>query len=381
MHTPTSKRHISLLLAAATALAVFLIWGRPTDAVMPEPTTQTDTLPMAYAENITMIRHQHYCQVDIKNPWKKGHLLHRYILVSREDSALLGTYPEGTVVYTPVSRSVVFTSAHCQLLCWLGAEDAVSGVCDKQFINIPAIRQHAEDCGDGMMPMVEKIADLHPQALLISPFENSGGYGRLEQIGIPIIETADYMETSALGRAEWMRFYGMLYGKARQADSLFHVVDSCYQALRILAHRQPEGRSFLTERLTGSTWYVPGGRSTIGTMLADANARYLWAADTHSGSLPLSFEAVIDKAADSDVWLIKSHGTAPTRNTLLSEHHGYDMFAAVRNQQVYYCNTLERPYFEEVSFRPDYLLRELILLAHPGILPADTLRYYCRMTR
>ena len=70
-----------------------------------------------------------------------------------------------------------------------------------------------------MKPDIERIIDLRADAILLSPFENSGGYGRLEQIGVPIIECADYMETSALGRAEWMKFYGLLYGKEHEADS------------------------------------------------------------------------------------------------------------------------------------------------------------------
>jgi len=139
----------------------------------------------------------------------------------------------------------------------------------------------------------------------------------------------------------------------------------------------PQGRSVLTERKTGSTWYVPGGQSTIGTMLADAHAAYAFAADNHSGSLPLSVEEVLDKAGQSDLWLIKnSTGKSITRNDLLAEYHGYKMLKAFRKGDVYVCNTSERPYFEEVSFRPDYLLRELILLSHPECLQNDTLRYY-----
>ena len=91
------------------------------------------------------------------------------------------------------------------------------------------------DCGDGMNPDMERIIDLHPDAILLSPFENSGGYGRIEKLDIPIIECADYMETSALGRAEWMCFYGLLFGAAPQADSLFAEVDSCYRRLKMRA--------------------------------------------------------------------------------------------------------------------------------------------------
>ena len=372
-----SKRSF-IITSIVAALLLAVLWK------LPRSSQESNPLPLTSEESnsslLTITPCDHYWQADIRDPWKQGRTLHRYILVDRKDSAQVKDLPDGTVVYVPIERSGVFTTAHCQLLCWLGAQDAITGVCDKKYIHIPIVQQTAVDCGDGMLPSIERIVELQPQALLVSPFENSGGFGPLEKIGIPIIETADYMETSSLGRAEWMRFYGLLYGRQRQADSLYHVVDSTYHALCRQAAAMPQGRSVLTERKTGSTWYVPGGQSTIGTMLADAHAAYAFAADNHSGSLPLSVEEVLDKAGQSDLWLIKnSTGKSITRNDLLAEYHGYKMLKAFRKGDVYVCNTSERPYFEEVSFRPDYLLRELILLSHPECLQNDTLRYYERM--
>ena len=97
----------------------------------------------------------------------------------------------------------------------LDATDRIAGVADLKYMQLPDVQQRVEkglvaDCGDSMSPDVELMAGLQPDAVWLSPFENSGGYGRLEQLGIPIIECADYMETSPLGRAEWMRFYGLL---------------------------------------------------------------------------------------------------------------------------------------------------------------------------
>lgn len=362
------KQLLVLLAAVVTASC-----NKPREASFQEEANE-----MGYAEYLSMTRHDGYWRVEIRDPWKKGRILNSYILVERKDSARVSSLPRGTVVYIPIERSVVFTAAHCQLLCWLDAADAVTGVCDKQYIHIPGLG-NPEDCGDGMMPSVEKIIELRPQALLISPFENSGGYGRLEHIGVPIVETADYMETSALGRAEWMRFYGLLYGRRQQADSLFHLVDSAYQALRNVADSRPAGRSVLTERKTGSTWYVPGGRSSMGMILHDANAAYAFADDRHSGSLPLSFETILDKAGQSDLWLIKSNEPSMTLSRLLAEYHGYAALKAFQTGEVYVCDTGKKPYFEEVSFRPDYLLREVIMLAHPDLMSSDTLRYYERI--
>ena len=216
-----------------------------------------------------------------------------------------------------------------------------------------------------MQPDVEKIIALHPEALLISPFENSGGYGKLDNLNIPIIETADYMETSPLGRAEWIKFYGLLYG-ADKADSLFAAIEKGYLSLKAQAAKLPKGLSVLTERKMGSVWYSPGGKSTMGILLKDANARYIFADDEHSGSLSLSPEQVIARGSEVDVWAFKYFGGAPlTRAQLLQEYDGYKALHCFTNPQIYEVDTSTEPYFELTSFHPEILLREFIILSHP----------------
>lgn len=343
-----------------------------------------DTLRLKYAQLLTIVKCKGYTQVKVADPWHTGKTLHTYVLVARADSAKTAHLPEGTIVYTPIERSVVFTTAHCQLLQYLHADDAITGVCDLQYILIPKVQQGARigkivDCGNGMSPMIEKIISLRPQAMLVSPFENSGGYGKLEEIGTPIIECADYMETSALGRAEWMRFYGMLFGCEHTADSLFHVVDSTYLSLSRMARQMPRGRSLLTERKTGAVWYCPGGRSTVGQMIADANGRYAFSDDRHSGSLALPFEQVLDKAGNTDVWVFKFNGSRlMSRADLLAEYHGYEGLHAFQKGEIYECNCTTTPYFEQTPFRPDFLLRDLIILLHPADKRLGKLKYYVK---
>ena len=337
-----------------------------------------DTLKLKYAENITIVRNDSCTMVVLKNPWKAGEVLHTYWLVQRGSS--LPQQLEGTgadVVSVPLQKAVVFNTAHAWLTITLGALTQVRGVADLRFMQLPAVRQRVQsgltaDCGDAMSPNIEQIIDIGADAILLSPFENSGGYGRLEKLGIPLIECADYMETSALGRAEWMKFYGILFGKEREADSLFHVVDSSYQELKAMAAQcGTEGAKaprLITEKLTGSTWYVPGGRSSVGRLIADANGSYPWADDKHSGSLALPFETVFDKAGDADVWLFNDFSDQPmTYQRLAAEYRGYPLMKAFRDRRVWYVNSLKVPYFEEVSFRPDWLLLDYIRMLHPEL--------------
>lgn len=369
-----------------------------------------DTLQMKYAELLTIVKHNDgaYTEAIIENPWKKGTTLHKYILVPkgkegdetvarlkddiRENSALqMGKACD--IVRTPLKSNVVFTAPHCQLMYELGCKNAITGVCDKDYINIPDIKERVKlsdgkastsdtdkviiDCGSSMQPDIERIIALKPEGLFISPFENSGGYGKLDKLHIPIIETADYMETSPLGRAEWMKFYGLLFKSEERSDSLFSSIEKEYLALKAEAAKLPLGLSILTERKMGSVWYVPGGKSTMGILLKDANAKYIFADDTHSGSLAYGPERILSKGTQIDVWAFKYFGgKALSKSDLLAEYEGYKALKTFNQNSIYQVDTSTQPYFELTSFHPEILLREFIILAHPKATQFGKLRFY-----
>lgn len=343
-----------------------------------------DTIPFKYAQKLTVVHHPGYTEAILQNPWHEGKVLHRYLLVP-SDSALPSSMPDGTVIRTPLKRSVVFTTVHCALIQMLHREDCIAGVADLKYIKVPYIHEQVKkgrisDCGDAMSPVVEKLIDQHPDAIFLSPFENSGGYGKLEDIDIPLIECAEYMESTPLARAEWMRFYGMLFGCETRADSLFAVVDSSYQSLKALAKTSKVQPSVVLDKVTGSVWYVPGGHSTIGQMLCDAQSQYPWASDEHSGSVSLPFETVLERAGECDVWLFRfSSDHLITYRELLNEHQGYGQFKAFRQKQAYGCNVELSLFYEEAPFRPDWLLTDFIKILHPDILNLPPLRYYQKL--
>lgn len=410
------KKQYILLCGATVALLMAACQGGKTAAADADA---GDTLEMKYAKLLTIVKHgdgeetsdaaegidYQYAEALVANPWKAGTMLHRYILIPKGEEgdktvAMLakrrstGARCTTDTVRTPVERSAVFIAPHCQLMYELGCPQAIRGVCDLDYINIPDVKKRAAlsgntsaqntsaqnpimNCGSSMAPDIERIIALKPEAILLSPFENSGGYGKLDKLHIPIIEAADYMESSPLGRAEWMKFYGMLFGNEEgksngisgscepKADSLFAKIEKEYLSLKAQAAGYTKGLSILTERKTGNVWYVPGGQSTIGILLKDANARYIFEDDQHSGSLAMSPEQILAKGKQVDIWAFKYFGGAPlSQAQLLQEYDGYKALAAFNRGNIYQVDTSTVPYFELTSFHPELLLREFIILAH-----------------
>ncbi|MBE6269751.1 MAG: ABC transporter substrate-binding protein [Prevotella ruminicola] len=345
-----------------------------------------DAVAFKYATQISIEKFDGYTVATIKNPWKEGMVLHRYVMIPA-DQEVPNHIPSGTIVRTPLKRAVMFTTMHCAMLMEFGKQSCISGVADLKYIKIPWIQEQVAkgritDVGDGMSPVIEKIIDEHPDALFLSPFENSGGYGKLEEINIPIIECADYMEASPLARAEWLRFYGMLFGCEERADMLFQSVDNSYQQLKALAAKAKTKPSVLVDKVTGSVWYVPGGKSTIGQMIKDANGQYAWADDEHSGSISLPFETVLERAGDADVWLFRySSDHDITYDELLSEHHGYNQINAFKQQTAYGCNVENSLFYEESPFHPERLLGDFIHILHPELEIMDSMRYFKAVNR
>lgn len=313
-----------------------------------------DTITLRHARNIIMVQYADRIGVTILDPWHEG------VALQHID------------IRQPLKKAAVFTAVHCGLLGELGVKDAVAGVCELDYVNLPWVHEGVRDgriadLGSGLSPNLERIMELEPDALMPTPFEDNGGYGKMERMGIPIIQCADYMERSPLARAEWMRFYGRLFGVGERADSIFDAVERDYTALCDTVRRLPAVRKpkLLVEMPVSGHWYVAGGESTMGLLYRDAGFDYLFSDVPGAGSTALGIERVAEKAlttTDDDLWLVK-------RGDMISKEDIFQDVPLLRGTRarLYICNTLTSGFFEEVPFHPERLLRCLISLAHPEL--------------
>ena len=322
------------------------------------------------AKLLSMQRTADYTLVTVGDPWKGG-VLHRYVLVPR-DADLPKDLPEGTVVRTPVQRALVYSSVHTSLLDELGAINAVRGVVDSQYFIDSTIVQGVAmgkiaDCGNSMNPTVEKVIDMQPDAILLSPYQDAS-YGQIAKLDIPIIECADYLEYDPLGRAEWVKFYGELVGKLNEADSLYNAIVTAYNEVKQAAAGAANRPTVVTEMVISGVWNVPGGQSYMARILHDAGGNYLWADDENTGSLALDFNQVLAVAQDADYWFIKWTNI----NSLKDLQGAFDLnkeMAAFKNKHVYVCDTDKTRFFDRIPFHPDVLLREFAAILHPELFP------------
>ena len=342
-----------------------------------------DTLPMLHSSLLQMVECDGYTLVNVKNPWKAGAFLHRYMLLPKDSADV--AVPQGvTLLRTPLNNQLLFATLHAQLFVTLGCVDAISGVCDARYMSVSQVRENIAagkitDCGSSVDVNLERLLELAPEAAWVIPFKN-GGYGKMERVDVPLVECVDYMESSPLGCAEWVRFYGRLLGVGEKADSLFFAVCENYYRIKARVDSCATRPRLMCELKSGSAWYMPGGGSTMGQLYRDAGADYLFGNNDNSGSVPYSFETVLARADSADVWLVK-YGADKDKSysSLEQEFSGYTLLRPFRERRIFACNVSNKRFYEETPFRPDILLEELACLLHPELNDNYKLRYYEKM--
>ena len=351
------------------------------------PTTGPETgkaYTLEYAKGFTVEENDGYTKVEIKNPWDTTKLLRTYLLVP-DSLPVPGNLPKGELIRTPVKRMIAYASAHCGMLKVIGAQGQLVGVCESRYVKLDFVQRGiAEgtlvDVGDAFAPRIEKIIDLEPDIIIATPIENMG-YGQVEKVGVPLLEATEYLENTPLGRAEWIRLFGLLCGRKTQADSVFHQIKANYEAVKALTAKITDRPTVLPEMPYPPVWYVPGGNSFMAHLYRDAGAAYAWAEDDKTGSLTMSIEAVLEQGVDADIWVLKyNRPKEMTLGDLKNEFDGASRFSAFKNKRIFAANTALTPYYDEVPVYPDRVLRDLVWIFHPECLPESyTPRYFHKM--
>ena len=347
----------------------------------PEVLSTRREIPLQYATLLQLTAADSFTIATIKDPYDTTKILQSYCLLEKDVTPPKALPKATTIIRIPLQRAAVFSSVHLALLQELHAIRQVRGICDIQFIidqNLQALIRHQRltNYGGSLRPDLELLVATRADALLVSSLVDVDR-PELRKTGIPIIECADYLETSALGRAEWIKFFGLLFGQRQAADSIFQQVEDRYQSLTRQVRTLRQRPSLLVETKKGGVWYVPGGKSTMGEIYQAAGANYLFSYLNQSGSVALSFETIYKKALNADFWLIKyGDTTSLSYQRLKASYTHYSAFKAFRQHNVYACNTLKKSFYEETPFHPERLLEDLIKLFHPQLLPDHRLRYF-----
>ena len=290
-----------------------------------------------------------------------------------------------TVIQVPITSIVCTSTTHIPHLDYLGETDKLVGFPSLEYISSPSMRKRidegkVEELGMEKGINLERLAAINPSLVMaFTMTKDLGQLKKVQELGIPVVVNAEFLEQHPLGRAEWVKFTALFFSKEKQADSVFNKIESEYLKIRALADEFTDKPTVMMGIPYGGIWYLPGGKNYAAQFFSDAGCQYLWANNPSTDFLQLSLEAVYEKASHADYWI----GVASFQeyDKLKSTDARFADFAPFKNKKIYHYNgrigaTGGNEYFELAYLRPDLLLKDLIQITHPKAYPNPELYFY-----
>jgi len=330
-----------------------------------------------YAQGFTIESFQGFKKLTITAPYQKSKKQYEYVLVPK-GNPIPENVGSATVIQTPVSRVVVTSVSHIPMLELLGEANSLIGFPNTDFISSKKVRTlidagKIKELGKGEILNVEVLLEAKPALVVSFALDASDRtFNTLKKTGIPVLLNGDWLENTPLGRAEWIQFFGVLFQKEKEADSIFKGIEERYLAAKHLAmHATINKPSVFSGTLFEGIWDLPSGESFMAQLFQDAGLNYLWKETKGKGSLALSFEHVFEKAQQADIWMAPS--LFASKDELNSANPHYNKFAAFKNNRVYtFANKKGETggllYFELSTAHPDWVLKDIIHIAHPELM-------------
>lgn len=346
-----------------------------------------EKVKVVHAKGFKITYHSYYKVVKIMSPFEKSTDTLTYILVQRGKPRPIG-YKDSQVIEIPVRSMVAMSSLHIGLIGFLGCEDILTGMGNLKYVSSTKVLDRIKsgkivEVGKDQGLNEELLVSMHPDLIMAtgSPVSKVSRYESLHQAGIPVMVNSEWVETTPLGRAEWVKLLAALINKEGEVNRKFTRMEQEYERLTRLAGKVTARPSLITGMNSKDAWYVPNGDSYVNRFFQDAGASYHWAGTKATGSLPLSFETVYPVALQADYWLNVSIGNVQTKKDVLARDARYADFKSFKTNHIYsYNNRVNaqgaNDYWESGAVNPHLVLADLIHIIHPELLPKHELIYY-----
>ena len=351
---------------------------------------QKDQLPSETPEKIVSVTYANGFTIEktgpditiikITSPWPNAESVFTYALIPKDKMAFMTLNKDAydAIVAVPVENVVVTSTTHIPALEALGVLDKLSGFPDTQYISSEAARKrinngHIKELGNNESINTEMVIALNPELVVgFGINAQNKAYETISRSNIPVVYNGDWTEKTPLGKAEWVKFFAPFFQKEKEADVIFNEIETEYLAAIEIAKNASKVPTVMSGAMYKDVWYLPGGNSWAAQFIKDANASYLWQETLEPGSLSLGWESVLQKAKTADFWIAPAQFTSYKGMQNASPH--YQQFKAFESKNIHtFSSTLGETggllYYELAPQRPDLVLKDLIHIFHPELLP------------
>ena len=331
-----------------------------------------------YASGLSIVKHEGYSVVTVSNPWPNATKNFVYVL-KEKDAEVPDSLQSYTTIKVPLESVVVTSTTNIPFLEMLDVENKLTGFPHTDYISSEKTRAlidkgSVKNVGQNEKLNIEQLIELSPDLIVTFGVDNNNPMlDNLKKSGLNVLIQADWMEQSPLGKAEWIKLYGVLFSKEDKAKELFDKIVTSYNQAKKLVAEKPASATVLYGSMYEDVWYVAKGNSWVAKFMKDAQANYLWSDLEGTGSQGLSFEKILDKAKTANFWIVS--GSFKTLDELQKANPHYSEFDAFSNKSVYcleskFGATGGTVYYELSPSRPDLVLKDYIKIFHPDLLPS-----------
>ncbi|MBL7110562.1 MAG: ABC transporter substrate-binding protein [Bacteroidales bacterium] len=348
-----------------------------------------DNKHVQYARGFTIRDFDGYRIISVFNPWQQLHQVELTYVLYQDKEKVPVNLNAATCIQVPVNRVVTTSTTHIAMICALDKQESVVGVSGGKYISDPIIRKkidagHIRDIGYEQSQNFEELIGLNPEVVIMYGVsgEISSVLQKLKSLQIPVVLNAEYLESDPLAKTEWIKFIACFYDELDQAGIIFDSISSAYNEYIAIAAKATTKPTILSGLPWKDTWWVPGGSSFAATLIDDAGGEYIWKEDSSREAIPLDTEVVFSKAQNADIWI--NAGSALSLSDIQSLDSRLQLFEAYRIGNVFNNNARVNElggnvYWETGVMEPHVILKDLISIFHPEILPDHTLVYYQRL--
>ncbi|QBN18498.1 ABC transporter substrate-binding protein [Flavobacterium nackdongense] len=371
----------------AICFLVFLLFIQCKEVPKNENEIASSKNEIQYAKGLEIYKHKGFTILKITNPWPNAKENFTYIL-QEKNGIIPDSLKQFTVIPVPLKSIVVTSTTHIPALELLSVENTLVGFPNTDYISSEKTRKRIDtgkvrEVGVNENLNTEVLIDMKPDVIVSFGLNNSNPtLDNLQKSGLKVMLNGDWTEQSPLGKAEWIKFFGALYGLDAKANTIFSEIEKEYNTTLALAKKAPNKPTVLSGAMYQKIWYVPQGESWASLFLKDAKSSYLWAKTKGTGSLSVPFEAVLEKAKNAEFWI--APGNFSSLKEMSDSNPHYNEFASFKNKKVYSYAVKKGAkggilYFELSPTRPDLVLKDLIKIFHPELLPNHKLYFFQKL--
>ena len=347
-----------------------------------------DSTSIKYAKGFIIRNIGSIKEVIVTNPYQGSESGYTYWLIPKNEQ--VPSHGDAIkIIRTPINTIVCTSTTHIPLLDYLNETNSLIAFPTLDYISSEKMRARIDsgkviDLGVDKGLNIELLATLKPE--LVMAYTMTGDYGqfkKIEELNMPVVLNAEYLEEHPLGRAEWIKFMALFFNKEKEADSIFTFIEQNYLSTKAAVENNDTTHPpTMSGIVYGDAWFMPSGQNYAAKLLRDAGFNYLWSNDSSTGFLQLSFEAVYEKANGADYWI--GVGSYKSLEEIKKADHRYANFKAFANKQVYTYDARigakgGSEFLELGYLRPDLILHDLVNIAHPKLLNDTSLFFHKRL--